>query len=83
LTINTDFPVVPEKLGKLLHNPSKFGPNSSACLTQPANRFMTIERISLKYLAVIGNDSTQPVYAQPVYILEGQGRNKPGLMSIL
>jgi hypothetical protein len=60
-------------------NPEKFRISTPECLTRNINRYISIENISLKYLAMINPDNSQEVYAQPIYIFEGQGRNQPDL----
>jgi hypothetical protein len=71
--------IVMETLQDYLKNPDKFGINTPECLTRAINRNVSIENISLKYLAMISPNNTQAVYAQPIYVFEGKGRNQPEL----
>jgi len=56
-----------------LDNPQKFWADNPECLIDDLNPKMSIESVSLKYFCMLNDDITQPTYAQPVYVFEGQG----------
>lgn len=68
------------KFQDYLHNPSKFRADTPDCLIRNINRYISVNNISLKYFGMLSQDDTQTVYAQPIYVLEGEGRNEPELL---
>ena len=56
-----------------LDNPQKFWADAPECLIDDLSPKMSIDGVSLKYFCMLNEDSTQPVYAQPIYVFEGQG----------
>jgi hypothetical protein len=62
-----------------LHNLSKLLVDSPECLIINIYRYISVDNASLKYFAMLSPDGIQPVYAQPVYIFTGEGRDKPEL----
>jgi hypothetical protein len=71
--------LVMETFQDYLLDPDKFRIGTPECLTREINRYVSIDRISLKYLAMVSSDSGQTVCAQPIYVFEGKGRNQPEL----
>jgi hypothetical protein len=62
-----------------LNNPPKFRADTPECLISNINRYILVNNVSLKYFSMISADDNVTAYAQPVYVLEGVGRNKSEL----
>ncbi|MBA7649815.1 hypothetical protein ES703_57614 [subsurface metagenome] len=62
-----------------LNNPSKFRADTPECLIRDIKRYVTIKSVSLKYFGMISPNHTQAVHAQPIYVLEGEDKDKPEL----
>jgi hypothetical protein len=60
-------------------NPDKFRVDSPRCLIREINRFVEINRMTLQYFPMQSLDESQPAFLQPIYVLEGIGRNAPDL----
>ena len=60
-------------LEEYLRDPLLLREETPACLVREVNNFVRIDSCLLVYLAVEG----QNAYAQPVYVLEGEGNNGP------
>ncbi len=56
-----------------LKNPAYFLHESPECLVDYVWGNMTASDITIKYFCMVSLDNTQPIYAQPIYVLEGGG----------
>jgi hypothetical protein len=60
-----------------LRDPESLRLDSPVCLVNYIYAFNRLDKVSLQYIAMQSQDGGQ-AYAQPVYIVEGQGRYKDG-----
>jgi hypothetical protein len=60
-----------------LNYPTQFWADVPLCLVTNPTDYMKLTGMSLKYFCMPALDNIMPTFAQPVYVIAGEGRNQP------